>query len=357
MATAAPDLPKATTVALDAELHDLLQLHRKHEVVFGASHHTFRLSDYSECSTSCEIHISNIPSGASLVQLVRLFEPQGKLLRLTLFVDDDGVSVGKATAVYENEEDAMTVEEGLNGVVLSERGPYKVVSARWGSALGKSEALRKSTEGLIVRTEMGRRLYVANIPKVKTKEDIFNHFNRFLGGLVDVMVYTYPGSTQNRGFCFIEFNSSKNAMFAKETIVASRPWGCEVVVDWADPEQEPDEEIMKSVKVLYIKNLSPRVTDADLRRAFAERGLQVERVKVIRDFAFVHFFTRSLAEKAMKVCQNLTLDDLPLQVSWAKPPINKRMREEILRRRERRMRRMLASRYNCFTANVGQGDF
>lgn len=81
------------------------------------------------------------------------------------------------------------------------------------------------------------------------------------------MVYTYPGSSQNRGFCFIEFNSSKNAMFAKETIVASRPWGCEVVVDWADPEQEPDEEIMKSVKVLYIKNLSPRVTDSDLKRA------------------------------------------------------------------------------------------
>ena len=129
-----------------------------------------------------QIHISNIPLGASLVQLVRLFEPQGQLLRLTLFVDDDGVSVGKATAVYETEEDAMAVEDELNGVVWSARGPYKVVSARWGTAAGKSETLRKSIEGLIVRTEMGRRLYVANIPKVKTKEDIFTHFNRFLGG-------------------------------------------------------------------------------------------------------------------------------------------------------------------------------
>ncbi|XP_022647553.1 uncharacterized protein LOC111260577 isoform X2 [Varroa jacobsoni] len=169
-------------------------------------------------------------------------------------------------------------------------------------------------EGLIATTEMGRRLYVANIPKNKTQPDILSYFQRYLSGVVDVVLYTYPGSSQNRGFCFVEFTSTKKAMVAKDAIVAIRPWGCEVVVDWADPEQEPAEHVMKNVKVLYIKNIAPPTSEGDLRKAIEERGIEVERVKVIRDFGFVHFVSRERAEAAMEACRDLELDGQTLKV-------------------------------------------
>lgn len=44
------------------------------------------------------------------------------------------------------------------------------------------------------------------------------------------------------------------------------------------------------------------------------RGVQVERVKVIRDFGFVHFITRGRAEAALEVCKDLVLHGQRLQV-------------------------------------------
>lgn len=111
---------------------------------------------------------------------------------------------------------------------------------------------------------------------------------------------------------------------------------------------------------------------------FQMRGVQVERVKLIRDFGFVHFVTRGRAEAALEVCKDLVLHGQRLQVHktftlsfknlvslqsfrmeqilrktllkqvcWAKPPPDKHMREEVLRKRERRMW--------CFQAARGDG--
>ncbi|OQR79946.1 putative RNA-binding protein 46-like [Tropilaelaps mercedesae] len=409
------------------EIHAMLREFQQFEVVIGSSEETFKLAGFadSELDDLCEVHISRIPTKVSLAQLVRLcisLNDSGgpvSLVRLTLFISANGVSSGRATATYQNEEHAMSAELELNGAVLTDGGVkrHKIKTENYvlqtkssnsqaqitwsppsvssdkpaeGQRLEPSEksasvqveaaapgdddkpsseslvpalistvpvALElttpaestpplKSEEGLIATTEMGRRLYVANIPKNKTQPDILAYLQRHLSGVVDVVLYKYPGSSQNRGFCFVEFTSTKKAMVAKEAIVAIRPWGCEIVVDWADPEQEPAEHIMKNVKVLYVKNIAPPTTENDLRKAIEERGIEVERVKVIRDFGFVHFENRERAEAAMEACSELTLDGQTLKISWAKPPLNKHMREEVLRRRERRMRRVLALRYN-----------
>ena len=112
----------------------------------------------------------------------------------------------------------------------------------------------------------------------------------------------------------------------------------DILVDWADPQEEPDEETMSKVKVLYVRNLSSDVSENELKELFEEYG-PVERVKKIKDYAFVHFKHRHCAIEAMKHMNGYIImpERLQLEISLAKPPTDKRRKEEILRNREKRL--------------------
>ena len=74
--------------------------------------------------------------------------------------------------------------------------------------------------------------------------------------------------------------------------------GHPIAVDWAEPEEDVDDDIMKEVKVLYVRNLLIDTTEELLRAHFTKYG-KVERVKKIRDYAFIHYLEREGAETAM----------------------------------------------------------
>lgn len=72
----------------------------------------------------------------------------------------------------------------------------------------------------------------------------------FLGGLTEVIIYSSPDDRRkNRGFCFLEYDSHKAASVAKRRLNAPnyKVWGCDIIVDWADPQEEPDDETMSKV--------------------------------------------------------------------------------------------------------------
>ena len=52
-----------------------------------------------------------------------------------------------------------------------------------------------------------------------------------------------------RGFCFLEYESHKAASLAKRRLETGRVkvWSCDIIVDWADPQEEPDDETMTQV--------------------------------------------------------------------------------------------------------------
>lgn len=75
-----------------------------------------------------------------------------------------------------------------------------------------------------------------------------------------------------------------------------RPWNNDLVVDWAEQQEEPDEETMNQVKVLYVKNLKEAVTEEKLKEIFAPHG-EIDRVKKVKDYAFVHYKERDGAIK------------------------------------------------------------
>ncbi|GBP77683.1 Heterogeneous nuclear ribonucleoprotein Q [Eumeta japonica] len=165
-------------------------------------------------------------------------------------------------------------------------------------------------------------------------------------GLVEVIIYSSPDDKKkNRGFCFLEYESHKAASLAKRRLGTGRikVWGCDIIVDWADPQEEPDEQTMSKVKVLYVRNLTQEITEEALKEEFENYG-NVERVKKIKDYAFVHFEDRECAIKAMQELDGKELGGARLEVSLAKPPSDKKKKEEILRARERRMMQMLHGR-------------
>jgi glycogen synthase len=69
-------------------------------------------------------------------------------------------------------------------------------------------------------------------------------------GLVQVIVYTSPDDRKkNRGFCFLDYENHRLATIAKRKFSTGRIriWNCDIIVDWADPLEEPDEEVMSKV--------------------------------------------------------------------------------------------------------------
>ena len=98
---------------------------------------------------------------------------------------------------------------------------------------------------------------------------------------------------------------------------------------------------------MYVRNLTLSVSEETIREVF-ERFGKVDRVKKIKDYAFVHFDDRERAAEAMAALNHHDLNGSPLEISLAKPPSDKKKKEEMLRKREQRMFRNMPHRYNCF---------
>ena len=198
-----------------------------------------------------------------------------------------------------------------------------------------------------------------------------------LAGLSVVIIYSSPDDRRkNRGFCFLEYDSHKSASLAKRRLSTGRVkiFGCDIIVDWADPQEEPDQDVMskvrpmpssgcfftkpkievegggswskckffcandvQQVKVLYVRNLTQEITEEKLKESFEAHG-PIQRVKKIKDYAFIHFEERDDAVKAMdELNGHVLLGSNPIEVSLAKPPSDRKKKEEILKARERRM--------------------
>lgn len=185
-----------------------------------------------------------------------------------------------------------------------------------------------------------RRLFLGNLPKAKTERDICDELKRVTPGLVRAITYKNPADPSlHRGFCFLDYDTAAAAADAKRRLSRFTVFGCKTVVDWADPEPEPAAEQMAAVRVLFVRQCGGVLSETALAGVFGRYG-RVERVKNLKNYAFVHFARRADAQAAADELDG-SVDEctgVRLAVSWAKPPADKRVREHVLRQRERRMR-------------------
>ncbi|KYM76758.1 Heterogeneous nuclear ribonucleoprotein Q [Atta colombica] len=206
--------------------------------------------------------------------------------------------------------------------------------------------IRKGKKIGVTVSYNNHRLFVGNIPKNRDRDDLFEEFTKHAPGLTEVIIYSSPDDKKkNRGFCFLEYESHKAASLAKRRLSTGRikVWGCDIIVDWADPQEEPDEQTMSKVRVLYVRNLTQDCSEEKLKESFEQYG-KIERVKKIKDYAFIHFEDRDNAVKAMNELNGKEMGGSHIEVSLAKPPSDKKKKEEMLRARERRMMQMLQGR-------------
>uniref|UniRef100_A0A0R3RU63 Heterogeneous nuclear ribonucleoprotein Q n=1 Tax=Elaeophora elaphi TaxID=1147741 RepID=A0A0R3RU63_9BILA len=253
-----------------------------------------------------EIYIGKIPKEVYEDTLITLFEDMGKIWDLRLMMDPlTGRNRGYAFLTYCDKTSAYEAAKKFDG--------YEIMP-------GKNLKVNVSVANT--------RLFIGNIPKSKSKEEILAEFKEHTEGVTDCIIYSSPDageSRKNRGFCFLDFCDHKTASDAKRKIHAGklRPWNSDLVVDWAEQQEEPDEETMAKVKVLYVRNLKEAVTEEQLKEMFSAYG-EVDRAKKIRDYAFIHFMEREPAIKAMEALNGTELEGIAIDISLAKPQSDKK---------------------------------
>ena len=96
------------------------------------------------------------------------------------------------------------------------------------------------------------RLFVGGIPKNRTREETMHEMSQITEGVVDCIMYpSAADKTKNRGFAFIEYESHRAAAMARRKLIPGKIllWGQQIAVDWAEPEAQVDDEVMKSVSM------------------------------------------------------------------------------------------------------------
>lgn len=247
-----------------------------------------------------EVFVGKIPRDVFEDELVPVFESVGRIYEMRLMMEFDGKNRGYAFVMYTTKNDAKMAVKKLNN--------YEI---RKGRLLGVCCSVDNC------------RLFVGGIPKTKKKDEIFTEMSKVTEGVMDVIVYpSASDKTKNRGFAFVEYDSHRAAAMARRKLIPGRIqlWGHPIAVDWAEPEQEVDQDIMDQVKVLYVRNLMLDTTEDKIQEVFSQyHPGTVERVKKIRDYAFVHFTSREACIHAMKMLNETILDGTEIEVTLAKP--------------------------------------
>jgi RNA recognition motif-containing protein len=70
-----------------------------------------------------------------------------------------------------------------------------------------------------------------------------------------------------------------------------------VKVDWAEPLNEPSEEVMSKVKSIYVCNLPVDVNDDLIRSLFAEFG-EIERIVLSKNLKSARRYARSTPDSS-----------------------------------------------------------
>ncbi|XP_067845277.1 heterogeneous nuclear ribonucleoprotein Q isoform X6 [Heptranchias perlo] len=262
-----------------------------------------------------EIFVGKIPRDLFEDELVPLFEKAGPIWDLRLMMDPlTGLNRGYAFVTFCSKEAA---QEAVKLCDNHEIRPGKHIG--------------------VCISVANNRLFVGSIPKSKTKEQIMEEFGKVTEGLTDVILYHQPDDKKkNRGFCFLEFEDHKSAAQARRRLMSGKVkvWGNVVTVEWADPIEDPDPEVMSKVKVLFVRNLASTVTEELLEKTFSQFG-KLERVKKLKDYAFIHFDERDGAVKAMDEMNGKDLEGENIEIVLAKPPDKKKKERQAQRQAAR----------------------
>ncbi|XP_044270557.1 APOBEC1 complementation factor-like [Tribolium madens] len=248
-----------------------------------------------------EIFIGNLPPDLYEDELIPLFSQKGAIYNLRLMLDFFGRNRGYGFISYFRQEDAHAAVAAFNH--------YKI---------------RNKSRIAVSMSVDNRRLFIGNIPKNITLNEIQCVLEKFVEGIVDIILYPEPYSDNvNRGFVFVEFESHRLAAIARRQLSPGNLIIKEksIFVDWAEPLPVVSPQIMKQVRKLYLSNLPPILTSDDLKSFLCEllNPNHIIKVHKMNNFAFVHFTLRRYAEEAFEKLTGLVIMNKLIAVEWARP--------------------------------------
>ncbi|KAL3886207.1 hypothetical protein ACJMK2_026216 [Sinanodonta woodiana] len=231
-----------------------------------------------------ELSVSGISKDWFEDKLIPLFQKYGKLYEIRLPINTQtGYNNRYCFVSYCKKKDADLA-----------RGMVQTVAIRPGKTLRANISNTKTC------------LYVENIPRDLSEFELQYEFEKITPGIYKVIVINTPEMLEfdfeyNKGFCFIEYDDHKQALAAKTNL--ERGWyslfGYDIIVDWAELQDEPDEEFMAKVKIVYVDNLSI-YTKLETVKIWFERYGKVEKVHLGQGCAFVYFEKREDALAAIQ---------------------------------------------------------
>jgi RNA recognition motif-containing protein len=185
----------------------------------------------------------------------------------------------------------------------------------------------------VVMSKDNCRLFVGKIPKYVTREQILEEISNETEGVVNVIVKATVPSPDNphpdTNFAFVEYETHHAAAMARRILLPTKIklFGVDVTVDWAQPEEEANGDVMSRVTNLYVRSIQETVSESQLQELFSCKGqISVSKVKKIMDYAFVHFNCREAAETALRLISRdptfgsqFSSDGFKLEVKWARP--------------------------------------
>lgn len=255
-----------------------------------------------------EVFIGGLPREVTEEDLRELCDRFGEIFEVRLVKDKETKeSKGFAFVTFTTKEAAQSAIEEVNEKEF------------------KGRTLRCSV------SQVKHRLFVGNVPKGLSEEDLRKIFNANCPGVENIEFFKdQQDPTRNRGFLFIEFYNHACAEHSRQKLSNSsfKVEGSNLTITWADPKSSSD-SAASQVKTLYIKNL-PENTDKDKLKEMFEKHGEVTKVVLPpgkpgqkRDFGFVHFAERSSALKACKGSEKYEIDGQVLEVCMAKPQADK----------------------------------
>ena len=234
-----------------------------------------------EPDRGCEVFVGKIPRDCFEDELIPILERVGFVFEFRLMMEYSGYNRGYGFVMYTSRDTVKKAVSELNNFEI-----------------------RKNRMIGHCRSVDNCRLFVGGIPKNKKKEEILEEMRKVTEDVVNVIVYPSANDkTKNRGFAFVQYTNHRAAAVARRKLIPARIhlFGQPIAVDWAEPEPEVDDDVMKTVKVLYVRNLMLTTTEEQIKCEFEKvKPNSVERVKKMKDFAFVHFKERDAALYAMK---------------------------------------------------------
>ncbi|XP_050315990.1 uncharacterized protein LOC126750410 isoform X1 [Anthonomus grandis grandis] len=258
-----------------------------------------------------EVYVTYIPSRASVYDLVELFEPIGPIFQAKLMMSTD--------MVQSNDGTVTRVNRGFGFITFHTKDDATKAISQLNNArmLGTVIHLQRSIDNC--------RIFLGGIPLDKNKSDIMSELISFnaITNIVDVITYrSYVNPEHNRGFCFVEFRTHEEASYFRakyhDKLVL---WGKEILVDWAVPLPQIDDEfVMKKVKIVFLRNLDVTLEIkefADLIYSLIAPS-HVEKIYKCKDYAYVHLTTRKHTEELMEILTDYYKGTL-VEVSYAKP--------------------------------------